>query len=172
MDWTVFKLAGAFLLGMMASFCKQYGLVISLVVIVILFDCATGLIKSKLSGEGWESKKGMLGFWKKMSLLCAMGFGIFLDSFIPLALQIGLDFTLPFNIPIGMIVCVYIILNESISITENLYCCNKNIIPKWIADVLKLAKNSVNSEGEKQNEDKAEVETKTKDDTPDVKGIK
>ncbi len=143
MDWNIFKIIGAFLIGTTASFFNQYGPVIALVVIVILLDCATGLIKAKLSGEGWESKKGIVGFWKKMALLCAMSFGIFLDAFIPLALQLGFNVTLPFSIPIGMIVCVYIILNESISITENLYCCNKNIIPKWIANMLKLAKGSV-----------------------------
>ena len=146
MDWTIFKIAGAFLLGMTASFFNQYGLVIALVVIVILLDFATGLIKSKLSGEGWESRKGTIGFWKKMALLCAMVFGIFLDAFIPLVLELGFNITLPFGIPIGMVVSVYIILNESISITENLYCCNKDIIPKWIANLLKLAKNSVDNE--------------------------
>ena len=151
MDWSVFKIIGAFLIGTTASFFNQYGLVITLVIVVILLDCATGLIKAKLSGEGWESKKGITGFWKKMALLCAMSFGIFLDAFIPMAVQLGFNVTLPFNIPIGMVVCVYIILNECISITENLYCCNKNIIPKWIANMLKLAKSSVD---ETDNENK------------------
>lgn len=150
MDWNVFKLTGAFLLGLTASFFKQYGLVIALVITVILLDFATGLIKAKINGEGWESKKGTRGFWKKMALLCALSFGIFLDAFIPTAVQIGFNVTIPFNIPIGMVVAVYIILNESISVCENLYSCNKSIIPKWIASLLKLAKTSVD------NGDKAE----------------
>ena len=143
MDGSFFKLCGAFLLATVASFFQQYGLVTAFVIVVILLDFATGLIKAKISGEGWESKKGTRGFWKKVALLCALSFGIFLDAFIPLVLEIGFSVSMPFNIPIGMVVAVYIILNESISITENLYCCNSEIIPKWIASFLKLAKDSV-----------------------------
>lgn len=149
------KFLGAFLLGMIASFCKQYGLVIALVLVLIVMDCITGLIKAKVTGEKWDSKKGTKGFWKKMALICALFFGVALDAVIPFVLQLGLDVSLPFNAPFGLIVGAYIILNESISICENLYAANQAIIPGWIVRLLKIAGNAIdagNDKEEKQHE--------------------
>lgn len=149
------KFLGAFLLGMIASFCKQYGLVIALVLVLIVMDCVTGLIKAKVTGEKWDSKKGTKGFWKKMALICALFFGVALDAVIPFVLQLGLDVSLPFNAPFGLIVGAYIILNESISICENLYAANPAIIPGWMVRLLKIAGNAIdagNDKEEKQHE--------------------
>ena len=149
------KLLGAFLLGMIASFCKQYGLVIALVLVLIVMDCVTGLVKSKITGEKWDSKKGTKGFWKKMALLCALFFGVALDAVIPFVLQLGLNVSLPFNAPFGLIVGAYIILNESISICENLYAANPAIIPGWMVRLLKIAGNAIDTGNEsKEMEEK------------------
>ena len=149
------KVAGAFLLGLIASFCKQYGLVIALVLVLIVMDCITGLIKAKVTGEKLDSKKGTQGFWKKMALLCALLFGVALDAVIPFVLQLGLNVSLPFNAPFGLIVGAYIILNESISICENLYAANPTIIPQWIVRLLKIAGNAIDTGNEsKEMEEK------------------
>ena len=122
------KFLGAFLLGMIASFCKQYGLVIAL-----------------------DSKKGTRGFWKKMALICALFFGVALDAVIPFVLQLGLNVSLPFNAPFGLIVGAYIILNESISICENLYAANPAIIPGWMVRLLKIAGNAIDAGNDKED---------------------
>ena len=139
-------------MGMIASFMKQYGLVIGLVLVMIVMDWVTGLICAQVSGQGWDSKKGTRGFWKKMALLCALAFGITLDATIPFLLELGLHITLPFPTPFGLIVGAYIILNESISVCENLYGSNPAIMPGWIVKLLRAVSKQVDRT-EPQKED-------------------
>lgn len=122
--------------GLFAAFFKQYGFLIFLVAAAIVFDLITGLIKAKVSEEDvWSSEKCRQGLYKKIALLLAMFFGFFLDLFIPYALQY-VNVTLPFAMPFAMIISFYIILNESISICENLYAANPETLPKWIVNLL------------------------------------
>ena len=146
MDW--FKIIISSLTGAIATFFNQYGLIIAFVTIAIVIDCITGLVKSKATSEGWSSKKATLGFWKKVALLVALAFGMLLDFFIPTTLlQIGVK--IPFNLPFTLVVGCYIVLNECISICENLYEINPQIMPKWIVNLLKVAKKDI----DKQNND-------------------
>lgn len=133
--------------GLISTACDRYGAIFGLVCVAVLMDFATGLIKAKVSGEGFDSGIGWRGFWKKIALLTAMFFGVLLDGSIPeIAGVIGLEIgcKLPFGLTIGS----YIIINEAISIAENLYICDPNIIPKWIVKLLKVAKNKVDEKGD------------------------
>lgn len=141
----------SFVFGGIATFLGQYGVMIILVALVIVFDVITGLIKCKVSDIPITSNKGTKGFFKKMAFMVCLFFGFFLDYAIPyMGSRIALD--IQFNMPFGMIICFYIILNESISICENLYACNDQMMPKWIVKVLKLAKDKID-DGGKQYED-------------------
>ena len=137
--------------GTVATFFQQYGLFILFVSLAITFDyCITGLIKAKTIGEGLTSQKGWKGFWKKISLLVGLFFGIFLDYAIPLLFaRAGL--TLGVDLPFALIICCYIVLNESISVCENLYLINPNIMPKWIIKLLKGSKSRLDEEKNKEN---------------------
>lgn len=139
--------------GTVATFFQQYGLFIVFVSLAIVFDCITGLIKAKTIGEGLTSQKGWKGFWKKISLLVGLFFGIFLDYAIPLLFaRAGL--TLGVDLPFALIICCYIVLNESISVCENLYLINPNIMPKWIIKLLKGSKSRLDEEkSRKEKED-------------------
>lgn len=140
--------------GLLATITKQYGLILIFVVIGIFMDCITGLVKSKITGKGWSSKLGFVGFWKKVSLLIALFFGIFLDYFIPTTLEKIVSVEIPFALPFGLIIGAYIVLNECISICENLYECNPDIVPKWIVGLLRNAKEKI------ADSDKAKSESK------------
>lgn len=131
------------ILGLWATFTQKYAIILTFVVVAIVLDLTTGLIKAKITGEGWSSKKGSKGFWKKIALLVAFGFGIFLDTFIPYALRI-ISIDLPFNSPFALVIGVYIILNESISVCENLYEINPHTLPKWIKSLLSSANDKIN----------------------------
>ncbi len=145
MDW--FKIIVSAVAGAIATFFNQYGIIIAVVLIAIIIDCVTGLVKAKVSEDGWDGKKAHKGFWKKVALLVALAFGMFLDFFIPTALtQIGV--TIPFKLPFALIVGCYIALNECISICENLYIINPTIIPKWIVSLLKVAKKDIDNKTE------------------------
>lgn len=139
--------------GTVATFFQQYGLFIVFVSLAIVFDCITGLIKAKTIGEGLTSQKGWKGFWKKISLLVGLFFGIFLDYAVSLLFaRAGL--TLGVDLPFALIICAYIVLNESISVCENLYLINPNIMPKWIIKLLKGSKSRLDEEkGKKEKED-------------------
>lgn len=132
-------------LGILATINHEYGLIIILVCGAVVLDVITGLLKCKITDIKISSGEGRKGFFRKVSLFVALTFGIFMDAFIPFLLEI-VDIELGFNSPFGLIVGVYIILNESISICENLYLCNPNAIPKRIGKILKVAKEKTDDE--------------------------
>lgn len=138
--------------GAIAAFCEQYGIMILLVAVAIVFDLVTGLIKAKANAnDAWSSEKCRKGLFKKLALLVGMCFGFFLDWFIPQVL-IYVNITLPFAMPFSMIICFYIVLNESISICENLYAVNPDIMPKWIANLLTNVKDKLTNNSEEGKE--------------------
>jgi len=137
--------------GFAATISRQYALIFICVIVAIVFDVITGLIKSKVTGRPWNSKQGTIGFWKKIALLVALAFGIFLDYFIPIALS-TVSIVLPFATPFGLMIGVYITLNESISICENLYEINPLALPKWIVKLLKSTSEKINDKEENDND--------------------
>lgn len=142
------------LLGLILSFTQKYGIMIIFVAVAIVFDFVTGLIKANIKGEV-SSEVGKKGFFKKMALLICLFFGFFLDFVIPyMCATIGIK--IPFETPFGLIICFYIVLNESISICENLYACNPGIMPNWIVRMLKSAKEQIDDKGGGNNEESAE----------------
>ena len=147
------KITFSVLIGTISSLYQQYAAILILVILAICLDVVTGLIKSKVTGEAINSKKGTVGFWKKMSFLISFMFGIFMDAFVPVLLSI-INIELPFNCPFGFIIGVYIILNESISICENIYKTNPNAIPKWLKDFLVLAVKEIDDKNNKNKKDK------------------
>lgn len=143
MDKLSMKLSASLLTGLAASFWGVYGPVMCCVLIAIIMDIITGLVKAKALGIAWSSKVGARGFWKKMALITALAFGIFLDAFVPIMLGVA-TVELPFKLPIGTIVGCYIVLNECISIFENIYAVNPVALPKWIKTILEGAKEDIN----------------------------
>lgn len=137
--------------GSVAAFFQQYGVLIALVSVAIVFDLITGLIKAKLSNtESFSSEKCQKGLYKKLALLVGMSFGFFLDWFIPYIL-VYINVTLPFTMPFSMIISFYIVLNEAISICENLYAANPEIMPKWIVNLLTNVKDKINNESAEES---------------------
>lgn len=134
-------------IGTLASMAKEYGLIIFLVVLAIVLDVVTGLVKCKIKDIKISSETGRKGFFRKFTLILALSFGIFIDSFIPYLLSV-VDVGLEFNSPFGLIIGVYIILNESISICENLYESNPESVPKSIVNMLKIAEEKLEGDNE------------------------
>ena len=134
------------IVGFITTFAQQYGILILLVAVSIMFDLITGLIKAKASKtDAWNSTKCRNGLWKKLALLVGMFFGFFLDWFIPLALA-NVSIEIPFALPFSMIISFYIVLNESISVCENLYAVNPEILPKWIINLLTNVKDKFSND--------------------------
>lgn len=145
--WLLSIMAGA-----IGAFSKQYGVLIVMVCTVIVMDWVTGVIAAAAVGEPITSQKGTKGFWKKMALLTALFFGFFLDYFVPYAIK-AVGIHVDANVAVfGMVIGCYIVLNECISICENLYKTNPSIIPGWIVKLLSNAKGQI----EQMHEDKEE----------------
>ena len=139
-------------LGSIATFFGQYGLFLILVALAVVFDVITGLVKVKATGERLSSEKATKGFWKKIAFFVALLFGIFLDfAAVTVLLRAGVE--LGVDMPFALIICAYIILTESISISENLLAINPDIMPKWIIKLLRGSKEKIeNKKGENENE--------------------
>lgn len=141
------KIAASLISGLAASFWGIYGPVIICVLVAICMDVVTGLVKAMATGEKISSKEGYKGFWKKCALILALAFGIFLDAFIPVMLGI-VSLNLPFSMPIGTIVGCYIVINEAISIIENINQAAPTALPKWIKKLLEGAVKTIDKGGE------------------------
>lgn len=136
--------------GLISSYFEAYGVIFAFVCVAIVFDIVTGLVSSAANGIPITSWKARKGFWKKVCLLLALFLGIFMDAFLPQLLLV-VSIKLEHNLPFGLIIGCYIILNELISIAENILKTNSMSMPEWIVKFLKGAKKDIDSK-ESDNE--------------------
>jgi toxin secretion/phage lysis holin len=149
-----YVLGASAILGTIATLAEQYVVLIILVAAAIVLDVITGLVKCFAIGEKLSSDKGTRGFWKKIMLLVSLLFAFFLDVSIPTILEV-VSIKLPFekSLLFGSIVGVYIILNESISICENILKANKMALPRWLKKLFQDAKKDMDEGGQKNGND-------------------
>lgn len=152
MNNSYLKLLASLFTGLAASFWGIYGPVIICVLVAICMDVISGLVAAMASGEKISSHVGWIGFWKKMALILALAFGIFMDSFIPILLG-TISLELPFTMPIGTIVGCYIVINEAISIIENINKAAPTALPKWIKKLLEGAGKTIDDGGSENGKD-------------------
>lgn len=87
-------------------------------IIVMIIDYVTGMAQAYVS-HTLNSRIGIVGIIKKISYITAVAVGIVADYLISSALtQVGIDIKI--NFCIGMIVTIWFIINELISVLENL----------------------------------------------------
>ena len=113
--------------------------------IVMLIDYITGMLSAYVNAE-LSSRKGIVGILKKISYFSLVCVGIAIDYILYSALsQIGIqsDVTMFF----GLTVTVWLIINELISILENLSKLDVPI-PKFLTSVIKKLKTSVENKTE------------------------
>ena len=142
-------LGASAILGAMATLAEAYIVLVILVAAAIVLDVITGLVKCFATGEKLSSEKGQKGFWKKIMLLMALLFAFFLDVSLPAIMDV-VKIQTPFDksLLFGSIVGVYIILNESISICENIIKANKMALPKWLKKLFQDAKKEIDEGGQ------------------------
>lgn len=134
--------------GLIGFLIQRYGFIVSLLGLSIFIDLVTGIIKSKIRGT-ISSNIGYIGFWKKAALLVALCFGFFLDL-VESYLLLNTTGTNTLKFSFGLLIGSYIILNECISICENLYACGIKL-PKCIIRSLKKASSNLDSKGNDKN---------------------
>lgn len=129
--------------GAVATFFNAYGAMLGFMATAIILDLITGLIKAGKAGtiSSKVSKQGIRG---KALYFVTFFFCVLLDVFIPYMLQY-ISVTLPFNLPFTLIITIYIVLNECISIAENINEVNPNLLPSWVIPLLKVGKKKIDN---------------------------
>ena len=127
------KLLVSGILGTICTFAAGYGALILLTCGFVTLDLISGIIKAK-ANQNLSSRTGYQGFWRKIALLFTLVFGIAVDLLVSYLAGLGL-ITMAVSSPIGHIVGVYIIINECISICENLAACGVRL-PRMLTDIL------------------------------------
>lgn len=124
----------------MATLIAYLGhLVIPIIVlaVVMLLDYATGITKAWVKGE-LSSKIGVIGILKKIGYLVVVAVGMIVDWVIKAGMaELHIDFKLEFLF--AMIVIIWLILNELISILENVSVIGAPV-PKWLTKIISKLK--------------------------------
>lgn len=130
-------------LGALASYFNVLLIPVLVLVAVMVIDYATGMTSAYKNGQ-IESKVGLLGMLKKVSYLVLVAVGGVVDYLICSGLATaGFDFGVTYCC--GLIVCVWLIINELISILENLSELGTPI-PKFLVNIVHRLKDSVDDD--------------------------
>lgn len=140
----------AAVLGAVTAYLNILLLPIIVLVVVMLIDYITGMSQAYIS-HTLNSRIGVTGIIKKIGYIIAVTVGIVTDYLISSALvSCGID--LKINCCFGMIVTVWFIINELISILENLSEIGTPL-PKFLISIVKRLKTTVEA---KTNENESE----------------
>lgn len=130
-------------LGALASYFNVLLIPVLVLIAVMVIDYATGMTSAYKNGQ-IESKVGLLGILKKVSYLVLVAVGGVVDYLICSGLATaGFDFGVTYCC--GLIVCVWLIINELISILENLSELGTPI-PKFLVNIVHRLKDSVDDD--------------------------
>lgn len=128
-------------LGALASYFNVLLIPVLVLVAVMVIDYATGMTSAYKNGQ-IESKVGLLGILKKVSYLVLVCVGGVVDYLICAGLaSVGIDYS---SYCFGLIVAVWLIINELISILENLSELGTPI-PPFLVKIVHRLKDSVDS---------------------------
>lgn len=106
-----------------------------------VIDYITGMIASKYRDEKISSYKGIKGIYKKICMWLLVLIGSWMDQLVNYAVQyIGFDFQWPFVVAI--IVCIWLVANEIISILENMLDADVKL-PPFLLPLAQQIKTSV-----------------------------
>lgn len=150
---TIQGAAAAFLAWLSA----KLGLLLPVMAILagmMVLDYITGMLASKRESlehpddpaYGWSSKRGAEGIIKKVGYLCVIIVAMAVDYIIlHVASEAGI--TLSLKAFFGLLVAVWYVLNELLSIIENAGRMGAPV-PEWLAKYVAVLKNKIDSQGE------------------------
>ena len=121
-----------------AAYFRELALPVVVLFLVMVVDYASGMVRSWAKGE-LSSRVGVLGIVKKVSYLLAVVVAIVADWVVQTAAgQLGVDFGGFFYF--GLLVTIWLILNECISILENISELGVPLPPFLVTLIQKLKK--------------------------------
>lgn len=115
-----------------------------------IIDYITGLMASKYREEQISSYKGIRGITKKVCMWLLVVVGSFIDVIINYAAQyMGIGFKIPFIV--ATFVAVWIVVNEIISILENMIDIGINL-PPFLMPLVRRIKKEIETIANEDNE--------------------
>lgn len=141
----IFQALFATVAGAIVAYLNVLLIPLIVMIVVMLIDYGTGMAQAFVSGT-LNSRIGVVGIIKKIGYIVAVTVGIVADYLISSALtQVGIN--LQINYCIGMIVTIWFIINELISVLENLAEIGIPL-PKFLVSIVKRLKVTVESKTE------------------------
>lgn len=127
--------------------------VVCLLLMAMVMDYITGMLASKRESlehpndpaYGWSSKQGAEGIIKKVGYLCIIAVAMIVD-YIILHVAAGLGMEITLKAFFGLLVAVWYILNEALSIIENAGRMGAPV-PSWLAKYVAVLKDKIDSRG-------------------------
>ena len=122
---------------------------LAILLILMVIDYVTGMLASKKEAiehprdpaYGWSSRKGALGIIKKVGYMAAIAVAVCLDQIIITGVaQLGYD--VPAKGFFGLVVTVWFVLNEMLSVLENVGRMGSGV-PPWLARYIAALKGKI-----------------------------
>ena len=133
-------------LGVIAAYFNALMIPIVVLVFVMVTDYISGMASAKKSGE-LSSRLGIMGIAKKVGYLALVAVGMVVDYLISSALvHVGIEIQI--NYCFAMIIVIWLIINELISILENLGEMGVPL-PSFLTSMIKTLKSKVEEQGGK-----------------------
>jgi toxin secretion/phage lysis holin len=139
---TIIHTVIAAICGAFVAYLNVLAVPIIVMLVVMIIDYCTGLAGAYVTGT-LNSRIGVKGIVKKVGYIALVAVGMVADYLITTALvQVGID--LKINYCVGMIITIWLIINELISILENLSEIGIPL-PNFFVNLIKRLKNTVES---------------------------
>lgn len=137
-------------IGALAAYFNILLIPVLVLFAVMVIDYCTGMA-SAYKNKGIKSKTGLIGILKKLSYLVLVCVGGVVDYLICTGLaSVGIDYS---SYCFGLIVAVWLIINELISILENLSELGTPI-PPFLVKIVHRLKDSVDSKTDSETNKK------------------
>ena len=130
--------------------------VLCVLAMMMAVDYLTGMLASKAEALeypgnpdcGWSSRKGAKGIIKKVSYLCVITVALVVDYLITsIAGEIGIHSNM--NAFFGLLVTVWYLLNELLSIVENAGRMGADV-PEWLRKYIAVLKDKIDTQDHEQ----------------------
>ncbi len=134
-----------FIVAGVSAYFQIIAVPLIVLIAVMLLDYVTGMVAAYIRAE-LSSRKGIIGILKKLGYFALVCVGISVDYILYSALQqlgISNEITMLF----GLIVTVWLIINELISILENLAKIDVPI-PNFLTKIIKKLKTTIEDKTE------------------------
>lgn len=141
LKWLVAIVAGA-----ITSFFTPVATPLLLLLGFSTLDFLTALSAAENRGNQIESRKFWPGIKKKGYMILFVIYGLMVDLVIAYCVE-SVGFIMPLTQPVGIIVAIWLIINEAISVLENLKdILGEKAVPKWLDKLLAKVKSKIEDE--------------------------